>query len=79
MGGAIRGTFGDGAAAMAGQMAEAATQRVLQESKRAGIPNMLTANPADVVNRVNQGFLALLMSGESADLAIKIGRLAANR
>jgi 2-keto-3-deoxy-L-rhamnonate aldolase RhmA len=79
MGGAIRSTFGDGAQAMAGQMAEAATMRVLEESKRAKIPNMLTANPEDVVRRVNQGFLALLMSGPDADLAIKLGRLAAAR
>lgn len=79
MGGAIRSTFGDGATQMATQMAEAATQQVLLESKRVKIPNMLTAQPGDVVNRVNQGFLALLMSGPTADLAIKIGRLAAGR
>jgi len=79
MGGAIRSTFGDGSQAMAGQMAEAATLKVLEESKRVKIPNMLTANPEDVVRRVNQGFLALLMSGPDADLAIKLGRLAASR
>jgi 2-keto-3-deoxy-L-rhamnonate aldolase RhmA len=68
---------GDRAAARAG--AEAGTQQVLVESKRVKIANMLTANSADVEQRVKEGFNALLMSGPQADEAIKIGRAAAGR
>jgi 2-keto-3-deoxy-L-rhamnonate aldolase RhmA len=59
--------------------AEAGTQKVLRESKRAKLVNMLTANPRDVEQRVKEGFLALLMQGQTADEAIKIGRAAAGR
>jgi 2-keto-3-deoxy-L-rhamnonate aldolase RhmA len=61
------------------QAAEDATQKVLAESKRARLVNMLTANSADVEKRVKEGFRALLMQGASADDAIKIGRAAAGR
>src|SRR5918993_503798 len=66
---------GDRATARAG--AEAGTQQVLVETKRVKIANMLTANAADVEQRVKEGFLALLMQGAQADEAIKIGRAAA--
>ena len=59
--------------------AEAGTQQVLAEAKRAKIPDMLTANPRDVEQRVKEGFLALLMQGPTADDAIRIGRAAAGR
>lgn len=59
--------------------AEAGTQKVLQDAKAAGIPDMLTANPQDVAQRVKEGFLALLMQGPSADEAIRAGRSAAGR
>jgi 2-keto-3-deoxy-L-rhamnonate aldolase RhmA len=59
--------------------AEAGTQRVLQEAKAAGIPDMLTANTQDVAQRVKEGFLALLMQGPAADEAITAGRAAAGR
>jgi len=59
--------------------AEAGTQRVLAESKRAKIPNMLTANAKDIEQRIKEGFLALLMQGPTADETIKIGRAAAGR
>ena len=59
--------------------AEAGTQQVLVETKRAGLANMLTANSQDVEKRVKEGFLALLMNGPTADEAIKIGRAAAGR
>ena len=59
--------------------AEAGTQQVLAQAKRAKIPDMLTANPRDVEQRVKEGFLALLMQGPTADEAIKIGRAAAGR
>jgi 2-keto-3-deoxy-L-rhamnonate aldolase RhmA len=59
--------------------AEAGTQQVLAEAKRAKLADMLTANPQDVAQRVKEGFLALLMQGPTADEAIKIGRAAAGR
>ena len=59
--------------------AEAGTQQVLVETRRAGLANMLTANAKDVETRVKEGFLALLMNGPTADEAIKIGRAAAGR
>ena len=59
--------------------AEAGTQKVLAEARRARLADMLTANPQDVAQRVKEGFLALLMQGPSADEAIRIGRAAAGR
>jgi 2-keto-3-deoxy-L-rhamnonate aldolase RhmA len=59
--------------------AEAGTQKVLQEAKGAGLPDMLTANTQDVAQRVKEGFLALLMQGPTADDAIRAGRAAAGR
>ena len=59
--------------------AEAGTQKVLVEAKRAKLADMLTANPQDVAQRVKEGFLALLMQGPTADEAIRIGRAAAGR
>ena len=59
--------------------AETGTQKVLVEAKRAGLADMLTANPRDVAQRVKEGFLALLMQGPTADEAITIGRKAAGR
>jgi 2-keto-3-deoxy-L-rhamnonate aldolase RhmA len=59
--------------------AEAGTQQVLVEAKRAKLADMLTANSQDVAQRVKEGFLALLMQGPTADEAIAIGRSAAGR
>lgn len=59
--------------------AEAGTQKVLAETRRAGLANMLTANAQDIEQRVKEGFLALLMQGPAADDTIKIGRAAAGR
>jgi 2-keto-3-deoxy-L-rhamnonate aldolase RhmA len=59
--------------------AEAGTQKVLQEAKRARLADMLTANTEDIAQRVRQGFLALLVQGPTADQAITIGRAAAGR
>jgi 2-keto-3-deoxy-L-rhamnonate aldolase RhmA len=72
--GSLRGALGGDREA-----AEAGTQAVLAESTRAGLPNMLTANARDVEQRINEGFLALLMQGAGADEAIEIGRRAARR
>ena len=73
--------IGSLAQAMGGDRAgaEAGTQKVLAEAKRARLPDMLTANPQDVAQRVKEGFLALLMQGPTADEAITIGRAAAGR
>jgi hypothetical protein len=59
--------------------AEAGTQKVLAETKRTKLADMLTADPKDVDQRVKEGFLALLMQGPAADDAIKMGRAAAGR
>ena len=53
--------------------AEAGTQKVLVESKRVKIPNMLTASPQDVQQRVKEGFLGLLGNGPSADETYQAG------
>ncbi|MCR4375504.1 MAG: aldolase/citrate lyase family protein [Acidobacteria bacterium] len=72
--GSLRAALGGNAAA-----AEAGTQKVLVESRRAKLANMLTATAADIAPRVEQGFLALLMQGAQADATIKLGRAAAKR
>jgi 2-keto-3-deoxy-L-rhamnonate aldolase RhmA len=59
--------------------AEAGTQQVLAEAKRAKLVDMLTFNAQDAEKRVKEGFLALLTQGSSADEAIKAGRAAAGR
>lgn len=59
--------------------AEAGTQKVLAESKRNKLPNMLTASPQDVEQRVKEGFLGLLGQGPAADEMIRLGRQAAGR
>jgi 2-keto-3-deoxy-L-rhamnonate aldolase RhmA len=58
---------------------EEATQKVLEQTKRVKVPNMLTANTQDVEKRIKEGFLALLMQGAQADEAIKVGRTASSR
>lgn len=60
-------------------VAEAMNLRVLEESKRVGVADMITANAENVERRVQEGFLALLMSGPDADSTIEIGRAAAGR
>ncbi|HYN07669.1 MAG TPA: aldolase/citrate lyase family protein [Vicinamibacterales bacterium] len=72
--GSLRGALGGDAAG-----AEAGTQTVLAESKRAKLVNMLTANAQDVEKRLKDGFLALLFQGPAADEGIKVGRAAAGR
>jgi 2-keto-3-deoxy-L-rhamnonate aldolase RhmA len=73
--------IGSLAQAMGGDRAgaEAGTQKVLAEAKRAKLADMLTANPQDVAQRVKEGFLALMMQSPTADEAITIGRAAAGR
>ncbi len=61
------------------EAAEAGNQEVLSHAKRVGVADMITANARDIEERVEQGFLALLMQGPDADEAIRIGRAAAGR
>ncbi len=72
--GAIQGTPAEKSAG-----AEAGTQKVLAEAKRAKLADMLTANARDIEQRVKEGFLALLMQGPTADDTIRIGLKAAGR
>ena len=58
---------------------EAGTQEILRHSERVGLPNMITANAQDVEQRLDEGFLGLLMSGPGADEAIRVGRVASGR
>jgi 2-keto-3-deoxy-L-rhamnonate aldolase RhmA len=59
--------------------AEAGTQKILGETKRTNLVNMLTATTQDVEKRVKEGFLAILAQGQDADGAIALGRKAAGR
>ena len=61
------------------QAAEAGTQKVLAEAKRAKLVDMLTFTAQDAEKRVKEGFLALLTQGPAADDAIRAGRAAARR
>jgi 2-keto-3-deoxy-L-rhamnonate aldolase RhmA len=58
---------------------EAGTQKVLAETRRVKLPNMLTATAGNVEQRVKEGFLGILAIGDEADTAIKIGLAAAGR
>jgi 2-keto-3-deoxy-L-rhamnonate aldolase RhmA len=61
------------------EAAEAGNQQVLAQVVRVGMADMITADTASVARRVEEGFVGLLMSGEQADEAIRIGRAAAGR
>ena len=61
------------------EAAEAGTQRVLLEARRAKLVDMLTFTAQDAEKRVKEGFLGLLTQGANADEAIKAGRSAAGR
>ena len=72
--GSLRGALkGDAAGA------EAGVQKVLTETKRTKLVNMLTATTQDVEQRVHEGFLGILAQGQNPDEAIKLGRAAAKR
>lgn len=61
------------------EAAEAGNLEVLAHAARVGRPDMITADADDVADRIEQGFLGLLMSGPEADDAIRVGRAAAGR
>jgi hypothetical protein len=72
--GSLRGALkGDAAGA------EAGVQKVLAETKRARLPNMLTATAQDVEQRLKEGFLGILAQGPTQDEAIALGRKIAGR
>jgi 2-keto-3-deoxy-L-rhamnonate aldolase RhmA len=59
--------------------AEAGTQKILAETKRVKLVNMLTATTQDVEKRVKEGFLGILAQGQNPDEAIRIGRALVGR
>ena len=61
------------------EAAEQGNQAVLAEATRAGLADMITANADDVEQRVEEGFLGLLMQVNGAEEAIRLGRQAAGR
>src|SRR5690606_37964528 len=61
------------------EAAEKLSLELLAQSKRAGMVDLITADPKSVEMRVDQGFLALLVYGPSADETIRLGRIAAGR
>jgi 2-keto-3-deoxy-L-rhamnonate aldolase RhmA len=72
--GSLRGALkGDAAGA------EAGVQKVLAETRRTKLPNMLTATTQDVEQRIKEGFLGILAQGQAQDDAIRMGRKLAGR
>ncbi len=61
------------------EAAEAGSLEVLAQANRVGLADMITANADNVRQRVEEGFLALLMQGLTADDVIRLGREAAGR
>lgn len=61
------------------EAAEAGNLEVLATATRVGLADMITANADDVAERVEQGFLGLLMGGPDTDEAIRVGLAAAGR
>lgn len=61
------------------EAAEAGNQKILAETKRTKLVNMLTTSTRDVEQRVKEGFLGLIAQGQGADEAIKTGRAASGR
>lgn len=59
--------------------AELINLKVLAQSKRAGLIDMITVDPASVERRVEQGFVGLLAYGPESDRTIRIGRSALHR
>lgn len=58
---------------------EAGARAVLEAAREAGLPDMITATPATVTGRVEEGYLALLGSGSQAAEMARVGRGAAGR
>ncbi len=59
---------------------EAAAEVVLGHATSVGIPSMMTANRANMIHRVEQGYLGLLLQmGDDTAETIQLGRAAAGR
>lgn len=61
------------------EAAERLNLEVLAHSQRVGMADIITADPASVARRVEQGFLGLLVFGSAADETLRLGRVAAGR
>jgi len=61
------------------EAAEKLNLELLAESQRVGLADMITANTESVADRVNEGFLGLLVYGSTANEVIRLGRAAAGR
>ena len=61
------------------ETAERLNMEVLAHSQRVGMADIITANTESVANRVDQGFLGLLVYGPTANEIIRLGRAAAGR
>jgi 2-keto-3-deoxy-L-rhamnonate aldolase RhmA len=61
------------------ETAEKLSLELLAHSQRAGMADIITADTESVVQRVNQGFLGLLVYGPTADEVIRLGRATAGR
>lgn len=61
------------------EAAEVQVQRVLKHATEAGLVDLMTVTEDSVVERVKQGFLAILAYGPTADSALKLGRAEAGR
>lgn len=83
MGGAIRGMMENFPESVRGIAASGAARAlnmtILDAATEAGMADMITANSGNVERQVEEGFLALLMSGGGADDAIRLGLAAAGR
>ena len=60
-------------------LGELATAKVLAETKRTKLANMITASQQNLEQRVKDGFQALLFSGAGSDETIRAGRALAKR
>ncbi|MEX0837693.1 MAG: aldolase/citrate lyase family protein [Gemmatimonadota bacterium] len=60
------------------EAAEAACEEVMRLGAEAGMPSMMTAGAADIVHRIDQGYLGLLLMGstEQVNEIIEAGRAA---
>ena len=56
------------------EASEEGNLNVLAEATRVGLPDMITANVGNVQQRLDEGFLALLMQGSEADDAIRLAK-----
>ena len=61
------------------EAAEELNLQVLEQSRQAGIADIITANTESVAKRIEQGFLGILVYGPTADDVIRLGRDSSDR